>query len=157
MHHALSPKPPPVLRSRMPGLFAGTSLERPVTCERCHKPLSECSCPRDASGKILLPKDQPVRIRREQRRGKVVTVVAGLDPNANDLPALLKQLKSTLGAGGTISDAAPPPRGKSSEVRGGGGAVGEAEKPEIELQGDHRDRLVDWFKKQGFQAKASGG
>lgn len=130
----------------MPGLFAGTSLERPVTCERCQKPLAECACPRDASGKILLPKDQAVRIRREQRRGKVVTVVGGLDPNANDLPALLKQLKSALGAGGTLSDAAP----STSKTAA-------AEKSEIELQGDHRDRLVEWFKKQGFNAKASGG
>ena len=34
----------------MPGLFDGTPLVRPVTCQRCGKPLADCRCPRDAAG-----------------------------------------------------------------------------------------------------------
>jgi translation initiation factor 1 len=117
----------------MPGLFAGTSLERPVTCERCEQPITQCKCPRDGSGKILLPKDQPARVRREKRSGKLVTVVSGLDPKATNLSDLLKQLKPKLGAGGTISD------------------------NEIEVQGDHRDKLVALLQSMGYPAKASGG
>jgi translation initiation factor 1 len=117
----------------MSRLFAGTSLDRPVTCERCEKPLAECRCPRGQDGQIRLPKDQPVRVRREKRRGKVTTVVSGLDPQANDLPVMLKAFKAALGAGGTIAEG------------------------ELELQGDHRDMLIERLKAMGFPAKASGG
>jgi len=62
----------------MPGLFAGTPLERPVTCEVCEQPLAQCACPRDESGAVLLPKDQPAHVGREKRRkGKTVTVITG--------------------------------------------------------------------------------
>lgn len=119
----------------MPGLFDGTPLERPVTCERCAAPLARCRCPRDASGAILLPGDQPVRVQRERRSGgKSVTVVSGLDPVASDLPAILKLLRTAFGAGGTL----------------GGGAT-------IELQGDHADRAVKFFLERGYPAKRSGG
>lgn len=117
----------------MAGLFDGTSLQRPVTCERCELPLDRCACPRAADGGVLLPKDQPARVRREKRRGKAVTVIAGLDPVATDLPAMLKQLKKSLGAGGTVADG------------------------EIEIQGDHRDKLVDLLKGLGYPAKPAGG
>ena len=115
------------------GLFDGTSLERPVTCERCGKRLDECDCPRNASGEVTLPKDQAVRVRREKRRGKWTTVADGFDPAATDVAALVKELKTTLGVGGTADAGA------------------------IELQGDHRDRLVADLKKRGFPAKAAGG
>ncbi len=118
----------------MSGLFSGTPLERPVSCERCQLPLDSCPCPRDASGAVCLPKDQPARVRREKRRGKYVTVIAGLDPDATDLNALAKELRSSLGSGGTVT--------KSGE---------------IELQGDHRDKMVELLKKRGYPAKPSGG
>lgn len=117
----------------MSGLFAGTPLERPVTCERCAKALKECTCPRNKVGSIVLPKDQAARVRREKRRGKFVTVVSGLDPVASDLPSLLKQWKTKFATGGTIGEG------------------------EIELQGDHRDKLVELLKSMGYPAKASGG
>lgn len=117
----------------MSGLFAGTPLERPVTCEHCGKSFGACTCPRGANGKILLPKDQPARVRREKRRGKFVTVVSGLDPHATDLGALVKVLKSKLATGGTAKDG------------------------ELELQGDHRDTVVAFLKEKGYPAKAAGG
>ena len=115
------------------GLFDGTPLERPVTCERCAKPLAECACPRDAGGAIRLPKDQPARVLREKRRGKWTTVVTGLDPAASDLPAMLKGLKTAMGVGGTVRDDG------------------------FELQGDVRDRLVEHLKSLGYPAKPAGG
>lgn len=127
------------LPSPMSGLFAGSSLERPVTCERCAQPLASCSCPRDRkSGRLLDPKDQPVRVRREKRNGKVVTVIVGFAPRSDrtdDLPALLKHFRTTLGAGGSYSktDAS------------------------IELQGDHRDKALAHLITLGYPAKAAGG
>ncbi len=117
----------------MPGLFAGTPLERPVTCERCTLPLDACRCPRAADGRVLLPKDQPARVRREKRAGKTVTVIAGLDPSATDLPAMLATLKKQLATGGTVSAGA------------------------IELQGDHRERILAHLLALGYPAKAAGG
>jgi translation initiation factor 1 len=72
-------------------------------------------------------------VRREKRGGKVVTVIAGLDPAASDLPALLKQFRAALGAGGTIKDGA------------------------IELQGDHSEAIVKRLRAMGYPAKTAGG
>lgn len=117
----------------MGGLFAGTPLERPVTCERCEKPLAACTCPRDASGAIKLPGKQPLKVRKENRRGKTVSVVSGFDASATNLPELLGKLKSSLGAGGTVADG------------------------ELEIQGDHRPRLVTLLVAMGYPAKSVGG
>ncbi len=118
----------------MSGLFDGTPLERPVTCAACNQPLTQCACPRDESGKVLLPKDQAVRIGREKRRnGKTVTVIRGLNPVESNLTAILGQLKSACAAGGTINDGC------------------------IEIQGDHRERVVTILRELGYAAKLSGG
>jgi len=120
--------------SQMPGLFDGTPLERPVTCEVCGRPLEQCACPRDESGTVLLPKDQPTRIGREKRRaGKTVTVITGLNPAASELEAILARLKSACAAGGRVSDGT------------------------IEIQGDHRQRVLAILQDLGYPAKLSGG
>ena len=118
----------------MPGLFDGTPLERAVTCERCGQSLTQCKCPRAADGRVLLPKDQPARVSRERRAGgKMMTIITGLDASATDLPAMLKEFKVQFGTGGTITNG------------------------RIELQGDHRDQLVEILRSAGYPAKASGG
>ena len=123
----------------MSGLFSGTPLERPVTCERCGKSLGECACPRDRkTGRVLDPKDQPIRIRREKRNGKVVTVITGFAPRSDrtdDLPALLKEFRTKFGTGGT-----------ANKTEG-----------TIELQGDHRDKALAQLISLGYPAKAAGG
>ncbi len=119
---------------RMSGLFDGTPLERPVTCQACEKPMDQCACPRGASGEVLLPKDQPVRVGCEKRgKGKTITFIAGLDPVASDLGSILGQLKTVCAAGGTIR------------------------KDRIEIQGDHRERVLDILRNLGYPAKMTGG
>ena len=117
----------------MPGLFDGTQLEQPVTCPACGTPVGACACPRDAAGELCLPKDQEARVRREKRRGKWVTVVAGLDPAATDLKQLAKTLKARCASGGSVTDDG------------------------VEVQGDHRDKIVEHLKALGYPAKAAGG
>lgn len=121
----------------MSRLFAGTPLEQPATCEHCRKSIGQCACPRHkGTGKVIAPAEQHLRIRREKRGGKMVTVVDGLaprSPRSDDLPAMLKGLKGKLATGGTASATT------------------------LELQGDHRDRLVEHFKSLGYPAKAAGG
>ena len=118
----------------MSGLFDGTPLERPVTCEVCQETTDQCVCPRSESGEVLLPKDQPARVSREKRRkGKTVTVITGLSPVASTLNSILAQLKSVCAAGGTINDG------------------------RIEIQGDHRKRALSILRELGYPAKLSGG
>ncbi|MEO0515033.1 MAG: translation initiation factor [Planctomycetota bacterium] len=115
------------------GFFDGTSLETPVTCERCDQQQQDCDCPKDKFGEICLAADQDARVRREKRRGKWVTVVGGLDAAASDLPGLSKQAKK--------------------KWAGGGGVTADG----FEVQGDHRDEIVIWLKTMGYPAKPSGG
>jgi translation initiation factor 1 len=79
------------------------------------------------------PNDGVVRVFREKtgRRGKTVTVVRGLA--ANDLTAVAAELKKLCGAGGAVKDGA------------------------VEIQGDHRDKVVARLQQQGRKAKPAGG
>jgi translation initiation factor 1 len=67
------------------------------------------------------------------RAGKGVSVIQGLPLAPLELEALATRLKRLCGAGGAVKDAV------------------------IEIQGDHRDRLVAELRKLGFDAKRSGG
>ncbi len=91
------------------GLFAGTQWELPDLCDRCGQPTAECPCPPQAAAtapRSYLPAaKQRARLRLEKRKGKrVVTVIAGLQADESDLPALLSRLKTACGAGGSLED-----------------------------------------------------
>jgi translation initiation factor 1 len=115
----------------MSRLFAGTPWDRPPTCDRCGKPETECSCPPSVETPIRLdPATQTARVRLEKRpRGKLVTLVANLDPAGNDLPALAAQLKSKCGTGGTVKEGV------------------------IELQGDHAATAVELLATLGYKTR----
>ena len=76
-----------------------------------------------------------VRVGREVagRGGKGVSVITGLPLAPAQLEALAATLKKSCGAGGA--------------AKGG----------RIEIQGDHRDRLIEELRKLGYDAKRSGG
>lgn len=80
-------------------------------------------------------KNARVRVGREVagRGGKGVSVITGLPLGAAALEALAMKLKKSCGAGGIAKDG------------------------RIEIQGDHRDRLVAELVKLGYDAKRSGG
>jgi len=67
------------------------------------------------------------------RRGKGVTTIFDLSLNESELKELATKLKTLCGTGGTAKDG------------------------RIEIQGDHRDRIVEELTRLGFQAKRSGG
>ena len=118
----------------MSRLFSGTKWDRPPSCERCQKPETDCECPPlplPASGPArLAPEAQTAKIQLEKRaKGKVVTVVAGLDPIGNDLHALAATLKVKCGAGGTVKD------------------------DHVELQGDHLAAADAALRKLGYQTR----
>jgi translation initiation factor 1 len=76
-----------------------------------------------------------VRVGREVagRGGKGVSVIIGLPLDAAGLAELATRLKKLCGAGGAVKDGV------------------------IEVQGDHRERLVAELRKLGYAAKQSGG
>ncbi len=76
-----------------------------------------------------------IRVSREVagRAGKGVSVISGLPLASAELETLAAQLKKLCGAGGGVKDG------------------------RIEIQGDHRDKLVAELGKLGFEAKRAGG
>lgn len=101
-------------------------------CPDCRQPIAQCSC---RSAKAPPKTDGVVRIRLETkgRKGKGVTVVAGVPLSESDLEQLGKQLKQRCGSGGTVKDGV------------------------IEIQGDHRKVLVETLKEKGWTVKLAGG
>jgi len=76
-----------------------------------------------------------VRIRREKkgRGGKTVSVITGLSLPPDGLEDLLCELKHALGTGGAVKNG------------------------RVEVQGDHRDRLLAMLAKRGIKARTCGG
>jgi translation initiation factor 1 len=75
-----------------------------------------------------------VSIDRKQRKGKEVTLVEGFIGSNEQLNDLAKMLKSKCGVGGTAKDG------------------------EIIVQGNHRDKVIELLKKEGFgKVIAKGG
>ncbi|HTC31120.1 MAG TPA: hypothetical protein VK702_10345 [Candidatus Acidoferrum sp.] len=81
--------------------------------------------------KPAMPADGVIRVARERRRASVVSLVHGLAPH--ETGEIAKALKRHCGTGGTSKEGV------------------------VEIQGDHRERIVAWFLAQGRKAKVAGG
>ena len=115
----------------MTRLFAGTQFDIPPTCDRCGKLDEECACPEPEVAPERLPAaKQTAKVRLDRRKHKrVITIVTGLAEPATDLPALLSTLKSCCGAGGAIQES------------------------DLEIQGDHMDRVKQKLAEIGYRVK----
>jgi translation initiation factor 1 len=80
-------------------------------------------------------RQQTARVARDRKRraGKTVTVISGLRHDPATLERLLKLLKQQCGAGGTVKDG------------------------ELEIQGDHRERVAEALRALGYGVKLVGG
>lgn len=89
----------------------------------------------DKKTPVLPPAEQKVIIRldRKGRGGKSVTVIDGIQMPLEEMETFLKQLKGKLGTGGAIKDGS------------------------IEIQGEHRGRIIAALEKMGYRPKHSGG
>jgi translation initiation factor 1 len=88
------------------------------------------------SPKAPMPTSQQkvyVRLDRKGRGGKSVTLIEGLQMSDKNREAFLKQLKAQLGTGGTLKN----------DV--------------FEIQGDHRDAIIELLQVAGYKPKRAGG
>jgi len=75
-----------------------------------------------------------VLLDKKQRAGKSVTLVTGFVGKAEDLEKLGKQLKNFCGTGGSVKDG------------------------EVIIQGDQREKVLQWLLKNGYtKSKKIGG
>jgi translation initiation factor 1 len=88
--------------------------------------------PRREAGPPEAPRDGVVRVSRTSsgRRGKTVTLVTGLPPA--DLRAVAAELKRLCGAGGSVVEGT------------------------VEIQGDHRARVIERLSGR-YRVKSAGG
>jgi len=117
------------------GLVYSTSKGR--ICPGCGWPADRCACSRNLKDQAgAAPRgDGVVRVSRQTkgRKGRGVTVITGIPLPPSGLAALATELKKKCGSGGTLRDGS------------------------IEIQGDHRDLLVDMLQARGWTVKRSGG
>lgn len=109
------------------------STDQGRTCPECRSPVSKCGCRK--RGRSEPYGDGIVRVGRQTkgRKGKGVTVVTGIPLGDAELRRLAGELKRKCGSGGTV-------RGDT-----------------IEIQGEHRNTLVEELTRRGYTVRRSGG
>jgi len=112
-----------------PRIVYSTDPELSEPCPRCGR--SPCVCHKVD----LPPRQQTAYVQRDRkgRGGKTVTVIAGLQHTPATFKALLKTLQTTCSAGGTFKEG------------------------ELEIQGDHRDKIAEKLRELGYKVKLVGG
>ena len=81
----------------------------------------------------LWMQDEPLLCKYEKRKGKPITIIEGYTGADHDFKHLAKELKTTLGVGGSVKN------------------------EQIIVQGDYRNQIMELLKTKGFKVKRVGG
>jgi translation initiation factor 1 len=111
-----------------------TGIGRRVVCEHCGAPVESFRCStQPLSGTRRGYGVARIGLDRKNRRGKMMTIISGAPGDDAALARMCRELKKLLATGGSVN----------------GG--------EIELQGDHRERVAAFLAGRGIKAKRVGG
>lgn len=86
----------------------------------------------ETSAGIWLQED-PLICKYEKRKGKPITIIDGYTGADSDFRQLAKEIKQLLSVGGSFKD------------------------ERIIIQGDYRDRIMQFLQQKGFRTKRVGG
>ncbi|MFV0540259.1 MAG: translation initiation factor [Aestuariibaculum sp.] len=86
----------------------------------------------DDSSEIWM-QDEPLICKYEKRKGKPITIIEGYNGAIDDFKILAKDIKTTFSVGGSFKNET------------------------IIIQGDYRDKIMEFLKEKGFKVKRVGG
>ena len=92
----------------------------------------EISSPSNDETSIWM-QNEPIICKYEKRKGKPITILEGYTGATEDFKILAKELKTLLSVGGSFKD------------------------DKIIIQGDYRDKIMQYLKTKGFKVKRVGG
>jgi translation initiation factor 1 len=81
----------------------------------------------------LYVQKEPMICKFEKRNGKPTTIIAGYEGDDEDFKILAKEIKGKFAVGGSFKDG------------------------EIIIQGNYRDKIMEFLQKKGFKTKRVGG
>ena len=87
----------------------------------------------DDEKKTFVPQNLEAHFSNKGRAGKVVTIIKGFDGDVKELKFLAKNIKSFTGTGGTVKN------------------------NEIIIQGNFRDKIINYLVSNGHKVKRIGG
>ncbi len=96
-----------------------------------HVPANDAA-PKEDESDIWL-QDDPILCKYEKRKGKPITILEGYTGADSDFKKLTKELKTRFSVGGTYKN------------------------EQIIIQGDYRDKIMQFLQEKGFTTKRVGG
>ena len=97
-----------------------------------HQPSEDLEDIIEEPKELYIQKD-PMLCKYEKRKGKPTTIIAGYEGDDEDFKILAKEIKNKFAVGGSFKDS------------------------EIIIQGDYRDKIMEFLKQKGFKVKRVGG
>lgn len=95
-----------------------------------HSPSNE---PDKVEENAIWLQDDPLICKYEKRKGKPLTIIEGYTGATSDFKQLAKEIKKLLGVGGSFKN------------------------EQIIIQGDYRDKIMEFLINKGFKVKRVGG
>mgnify|MGYP000497013594 CR=1 FL=1 len=97
-----------------------------------HEPSNEMLNKAVEPHELFIQKD-PLVCQYEKRKGKPTTVISGYEGDEEDFKLLAKEIKNKFAVGGSFKDG------------------------ELIIQGDYRDKIMQFLQAKGFKTKRVGG